>query len=551
MSLNTTQRKILRDVFRESVDGIMEDRGIEYKQKCELLNFILSNDHPSIQETITILKHNIVLVDHILEATNQIPAEIRGHWRAIKLILETDHPTLSPELLNELKKVPNYNPILVASMKKFEDKIKNVSNISEAAKLTLIRLRELYLEMSPMQSYNYGEGYRTFHFRIGNFPLNIQKYSDEPPIPGEIQSDVQSFIEERIEQENVHQKDIEEKVSVERQAQQVAYSIVSADIQNLDTVSTLANGGDSDAQYNLGNMYEKGKQGLRANLVTAVHWYQQSANQGNLRGQHALGRMYEKGLGGLEKDINKALQLYQNVTTENKKRVEEKNISAQLSLGLDFYHGRKGVKNRRTAFDWFAKAAEKGNADAQYNMGSIFDDGKEGIVKDDAKAIECYTKAAEKGHGGAQLTLGLMYFEGKGRITKDYVKAFELLKKAATSGNATAQFMVASMYRDGKGVARSYISAFKWCSKAASQGLSVAQAMLGNFYHAGYGVKRNSDTAYEWWMKAAAQGNEQAKFSLSYKAELGHMFLATPLYLLGDLVDLAVSSWNRSSPSAR
>ena len=58
------------------------------------------------------------------------------------------------------------------------------------------------------------------------------------------------------------------------------------------------------------------------------------------------------------------------------------------------------------AVGWYRKAAEQGHADAQRNMGIMFDLGH-GVKEDYAQAFEWYNKAAEQGHSGARLILGL------------------------------------------------------------------------------------------------------------------------------------------------
>ncbi|MDY2735372.1 tetratricopeptide repeat protein, partial [Intestinibacter sp.] len=54
--------------------------------------------------------------------------------------------------------------------------------------------------------------------------------------------------------------------------------------------------------------------------------------------------------------------------------------------------------------EWYTKAAEKGNAWAQDNLGSFYEYGK-GVEKDINKAIEWYTKAASKGNKHANTRL--------------------------------------------------------------------------------------------------------------------------------------------------
>ena len=57
------------------------------------------------------------------------------------------------------------------------------------------------------------------------------------------------------------------------------------------------------------------------------------------------------------------------------------------------------------------KAAEQGNADAQYDFGVLYFYGEE-IPKDYAEAVKWFRKAAEQGHDFAQMSLGDMYADG-------------------------------------------------------------------------------------------------------------------------------------------
>ncbi|MCD8237521.1 MAG: sel1 repeat family protein, partial [Prevotellaceae bacterium] len=53
------------------------------------------------------------------------------------------------------------------------------------------------------------------------------------------------------------------------------------------------------------------------------------------------------------------------------------------------------------AAEWYAKAAEQGNAKAQNALGVCYEKGQ-GVVQDFIKAAEWYAKAAEQGDADAQ-----------------------------------------------------------------------------------------------------------------------------------------------------
>ena len=60
-----------------------------------------------------------------------------------------------------------------------------------------------------------------------------------------------------------------------------------------------------------------------------------------------------------------------------------------------------------------AKAADQGDADAQYILGVMYGKG-EGGTKNKKKAVEWWQQAADQGHTEAQYNLGVMYGRGEG-----------------------------------------------------------------------------------------------------------------------------------------
>jgi|TARA_B110000967_G_scaffold6241_1_gene6254 TPR repeat protein len=64
-------------------------------------------------------------------------------------------------------------------------------------------------------------------------------------------------------------------------------------------------------------------------------------------------------------------------------------------------------------FDETMAAAKQGDADAQFNLGIMYDIG-EGVPENNAEAVKWYRKAADQGHAKAQFNLGLMYNNGEG-----------------------------------------------------------------------------------------------------------------------------------------
>ena len=110
--------------------------------------------------------------------------------------------------------------------------------------------------------------------------------------------------------------------------------------------------------------------------------------------------------------------------------------------------------------------AEQGDADAQFNLGRMYDAGQ-GVPQDFREVVRWFRAAAEQGHESAQFSLGFMYFMGEA-IPMDYKEAFRWYRESAVQGNSSAQSSLGSMYRVGRGVPQDYIQAHMWYNLAAS-----------------------------------------------------------------------------------
>ena len=66
--------------------------------------------------------------------------------------------------------------------------------------------------------------------------------------------------------------------------------------QELADLRALAEAGDTEAQYNLGVMYDNGE-GIPQDDAEAVRWYRLAAEQGSATAQYNLGVMYGTGEG--------------------------------------------------------------------------------------------------------------------------------------------------------------------------------------------------------------------------------------------------------------
>ena len=109
---------------------------------------------------------------------------------------------------------------------------------------------------------------------------------------------------------------------------------------------------------------------------------------------------------------------------------------------------------------------------------TILGGGYQSYLKGDYKAAyEEWLPLAELGDAEAQFNLGVMFDEGAGR-DQDLVAAAGWYRKAAEQGFVDAQTNLGFMYLHGQGVEREPREAARWFSLAAAQGDEEAAEYL-------------------------------------------------------------------------
>ncbi len=152
-------------------------------------------------------------------------------------------------------------------------------------------------------------------------------------------------------------------------------------------------------------------------------------------------------------------------------------------------------------------SAEKGDVDAQRELGDMYADGK-GVREDWPLARKWYRRAAEQGDADAQCRLADRYLFVMQGEKSDKPEAVKWYRKAADQGHAEAQFALGLCYEKengGWGVPRDMTEAMKWFHKSAAQGYEDAENRLGIIYEVGADVPEDKVEAYKWYRLAGAQ----------------------------------------------
>lgn len=117
--------------------------------------------------------------------------------------------------------------------------------------------------------------------------------------------------------------------------------------------------------------------------------------------------------------------------------------------------------------------AERGNADAMFNLGQAYRLGR-GVAIDLGQAMQWYTKAAEAGHVDAQTQLGILLFQNGNQLS-----GLRWLHAAADKGEPRAELLYGTALFNGDGlVRRDPEAAYGYVARAAAQGLAPAKATL-------------------------------------------------------------------------
>ena len=188
-------------------------------------------------------------------------------------------------------------------------------------------------------------------------------------------------------------------------------------------------------------------------------------------------------------------------------------------LAVSYEGGSLAEQNLETAFMWYSRAADKGEANAQFRVGLFLDRGV-ACVQDRLKAHEFFKLAAdnEKPAVSAFCILGRNYRVGE-VVPQDLALSFHYIKLAADLGDVDSQFNVAGCFNDGAGCEQSFANAFKYYSMAAHNGDVHSMFKVGSFYYSAppeSGIIQNYDLALKYWYSASKHGHIEANGCKSF-----------------------------------
>ena len=198
-------------------------------------------------------------------------------------------------------------------------------------------------------------------------------------------------------------------------------------------------------------------------------------------------------------------QKTQSQTVERVQQTVQTNTPQQMfEKGMSYFQNESYTE----AVSWFKKAADLGNANAQFLLAVCYISGK-GVTKSDSQAVNWFKRSAEQGHMDSQRELGRCYLLGNG-VSKNTEQAILWCEKAANQGDVEAESMLGAIfYKNGN-----YEKAIPWLEKATDHGVYQAQSILGYCYFEGKGVPVDFNKAYRYLKTAAEHGDETAIYGV-------------------------------------
>ena len=163
--------------------------------------------------------------------------------------------------------------------------------------------------------------------------------------------------------------------------------------------------------------------------------------------------------------------------------------------------------NEADTFRAMVVLADKGDAEAQYHVGMMYNNGI-GTQRDLKQAFAWFQKSAASDHPLGAYKLGCYYDgQGEGVVASDATAALKYKLVAARAGYALAQHDVAGLY----GRQDKPDEAIKWLKMAADQGYPMALYHLSGSHFQGKGTPKDLSLAYAYFKLSNVPPKDKVK----------------------------------------
>lgn len=236
---------------------------------------------------------------------------------------------------------------------------------------------------------------------------------------------------------------------------------------------------DTNAQFYLACCFVKSEK--NSTQKKAFAFFKKLANQERRTAlqtdaQYMLAQCYENG-NGITKSYKQACKwygkAYVNANNDIYEALEEK-INEELDAVLD-----KPDNSEITSelIDCVTEAAEGGDVDSQKYLMELYQFGGGCVEPDNEKVAYWAERAAENGDKDAMYEIGSMYLYGWG-VNRNPEKSFYWLEKSAELGNHKSAYLLGTQYYSQK----QYKKAAEWHRLSAELNIKRRNILLKQFY---------------------------------------------------------------------
>lgn len=286
--------------------------------------------------------------------------------------------------------------------------------------------------------------------------------------------------------------------------------------QIIDKVRLDASLGNTLAEYELGQIYQHGM-GVAPDAVEAIHNYELAAAQDDPMSMYAMGIFYLEGNDKFPADYAKGMAWLNQAAFKG-------NANAQFALAQVYEQGLKNQQgdtvvkpNLEQAEGMYFLAAANHNGVAQYRLAErLVRKKQDNLSIADKQARQALIKSLYEGaiaNHVAEAALPLAFFNAMdaGKAKQEY--AFKVAKEEAEHGNPNAALLLGLMYDRGIGVAVSQRDAVDWYQKAGNN--LVSQFILGTYYSLGTGLSQDKEKGQNMLKESADADFSYADLNLA------------------------------------
>ena len=281
-----------------------------------------------------------------------------------------------------------------------------------------------------------------------------------------------------------------------------------SEAQTIARITTEAEGGNAQSQFNLGRIYYTGY-GVKQDDAVARRWFCEAAKQDHPIAKSQCAAMLYNGQGGSE-DKTQAMAYLKDAAQKG-------DPYGEALYG--FFTYQIGVKAGNSTADaqtiaYLVDAADHGEVVAQAILGtSIFYFAGTG-TQDMPKALKYLRMCDQKGLAMCTGQLGAATYHGYAGLTADRAAGWAMLIRAADGGDALACGEVASVYNDQSGDRYDEKLALHYAQigAAAADPDSNAELILGLYTYLGVVLNKDMEAGRQILRRSAEHGNPQAEY---------------------------------------